>query len=358
MPINRFPLFYFNRWQHPIGQELLDETNAFDIRFLKTDMPETETWPTIETSLGFQIGSARDELPLQYHVNAEFLKRAPKLIAVCTHGAGYDTVDAAACTEAGVLICNQTGKNGEAVAEHALGMMLSLGKKILEADRRMRSDREWDRNQFMGQDMLGKTVGIVGLGNIGRRVAELCGQLFRMRVLAYDPYLSADDFKERGAEPVPLQELLRESDYVTVHTPRTAETTGMFGVKEFGLMKESAYFVITARGGIVDEGALADALKSGGIAAAGVDVFAVEPPPLDDPLVGLGNVILTPHTAGVTVDARKNCARGAAEQWIAFAEGHRPARIVNPDAWPKFCERYQEHVGKPMRQSDQQTSER
>ena len=218
MPINRFPLFYFNRWQHPIGQELLDETNAFDIRFLKTDMPETETWPAIETSLGFQIGSARDELPLQYHVNAEFLKRAPKLIAVCTHGAGYDTVDAAACTEAGVLICNQTGKNGEAVAEHALGMMLSLGKKILEADRRMRSDREWDRNQFMGQDMLGKTVGIVGLGNIGRRVAELCGQLFRMRVLAYDPYLSADDFKERGAEPVPLQELLRESDYVTVHT--------------------------------------------------------------------------------------------------------------------------------------------
>ena len=102
----------------------------------------------------------------------------------------------------------------------------------------------------------------------------------------------------------------------------------MFGVKEFGLMKESAYFVITARGGIVDEGALADALKSGGIAAAGVDVFAVEPPPLDDPLVGLGNVILTPHTAGVTVDARKNCARGAAEQWIAFAEGHRPERIV------------------------------
>ena len=85
MPINRFPLFYFNRWQHPIGQELLDETNAFDIRFLKTDMPETETWPAIETSLGFQIGSARDELPLQYHVNAEFLKRAPKLIAVCTH---------------------------------------------------------------------------------------------------------------------------------------------------------------------------------------------------------------------------------------------------------------------------------
>ena len=355
MAINRFPLFYFNRWQHPIGQELLDETDAFDVRFLKTEMPETETWPKIETSLGFQIGSARDELPGQYHVSTAFLKSAPKLIAVCTHGAGYDTVDLDACTQAGVLVCNQTGKNGEAVAEHALGMMLSLGKKILEADRRMRSDRDWDRNLFMGQDMLGKTVGIVGLGNIGRRVAELCGQLFRMRVLAYDPYLSPVDFKDRGAEPVQLDELLRESDYVTVHTPRTEKTKGMFSAKEFGLMKKSAYFVITARGGIVDEVALANALKSGGLAAAGIDVFAVEPPPLDDPLVGLANVILTPHTAGVTVDARMNCARGAAEQWIALAEGCRPDRIVNPDVWPKFCKRYEEYVGKPMLQGCQQT---
>jgi D-3-phosphoglycerate dehydrogenase len=227
-------------------------------------------------------------------------------------------------------------------------MMLSLGKNIFEADRRMRSDRDWNRNQFIGQDMLGKTVGIIGLGHIGSRVAELCGQLFRMRVLAYDPYLSPEEFKTKGAEPTPLDELLAESDYVTVHTPRNEETSGMFGTPEFSLMKESAYFVITARGGIVNEAALADALKSGGIAAAGIDVFAVEPPPLDDPLVQLDNVILTPHTAGVTEDARMNCARGAARQWLSLADGQRPERIVNPDAWPKFCERYAEIVGKPM----------
>ena len=138
-------------------------------------------------------------------------------------------------------------------------VMLSLGKKIFEADRRMRSDRDWDRNQFMGQDIMGKTVGIVGLGHIGSRMAELCGQLFQMRVLAYDPYLLPAEFAERGAESVSLDELLREADYVTVHTPRADETRNMFGAREFGLMKESAYFVITARGGIVDEAALADA---------------------------------------------------------------------------------------------------
>lgn len=353
MPINRFPLFLFNRWQHAIGQEILEESDAIEIRFLKSDMPENQTWPAIETALGYQIGSARDELPPQYHVTSELIERAPKLLAVCTHGAGYDTVDADACTEAGIIVCNQAGENREAVAEHALGMMLSLGKNIFAADRRMRSDRDWNRNQFMGQDMLGKTVGIVGLGHIGSRVAELCGQLFRMRVLAYDPYLSAEDFKARGAEPLPLEELLQQSDYVTVHTPRNEETKGMFGEREFGLMRESAYFVITARGGIVDEAALAAALKSGGIAAAGIDVFAVEPPPLDDPLVQLDNVILTPHTAGVTEDARMNCARGAASQWLALADGIRPDRIVNPAAWPKFAERYADIVGKSISSPDE-----
>ncbi|PPR58375.1 MAG: D-3-phosphoglycerate dehydrogenase [Alphaproteobacteria bacterium MarineAlpha4_Bin2] len=351
MLINRFPMFYFNRMQHRVAQEILEDSEAFDIRFLNTDMAESETWPAIETSLGYQIGSARDELPERYHVTAKMLRKAPKLLAVCTHGAGYDTVDVDACTEAGVIVCNQAGQNREAVAEHALGMMISLGKKIYEADRRMRGDRDWDRNQFMGQDIMGKTVGIVGLGHIGSRMAELCGQLFQMRVLSYDPYLTPADFKERGAEPVSLDELLRESDYVTVHTPRNEETRNMFGVREFGLMKGTAYFVITARGGIIDEAALAMALQTGEIAAAGIDVFAVEPPPLDDPLVALDNVILTPHTAGVTVDARISCARGAAEQWLALASGRRPERIVNPDAWPVFTTRFAELVGKSIVQS-------
>ena len=348
MPINRFPIFYFDRWQHPLAMELLGETDAVEVRALKTSMAESETWPVITGTLGYQIGSTRDELPKQYRVDGEFLAKTPKLLAVCTHGAGYDTVDADACTAAGVLLCNQTGQNREAVAEHTLGLFLSLGKKIYEADRRMRTDRDWNRNQFIGQDILEKTVGIVGLGNIGKRVADICKQLFRMRVLAHDPYVSDEVFRAHGAERVPLDELLRESDYVTVHTPRTKETEGMFGAREFGLMKSTAFFVITARGGIVDEAALAAALKDGGIAGAGIDVFATEPPPVDDPLVGLDNTILTPHTAGITVDARMNTARGAVSQWLALADGRRPDRIVNPEVWPTFSARYAELVGKPI----------
>lgn len=348
MPINRFPLFYFDRWQHPIAMELLGQTDAVEVRHLDSGAPDGTTWPVIVETLGYQIGSTRHELPQQYQVDAAFLAKTPKLLAICTNGAGYDTVDAEACTAAGVLLCNQTGQNREAVAEHTLGLFLSLGKKIYEADRRMRSDRDWNRVQFMGQDIMEKTVGIVGLGNIGRRVADLCGQLFRMRVLAHDPYVADDVFRAHGAERVPLDRLLRESDYVTVHTPRTRETENMFGAREFGLMKPSAYFVITARGGIVDEPALAAALKGGGIAGAGIDVFATEPPPIDDPLVVLDNVILTPHTAGITVDARMNTARGAVSQWLALADGRRPERIVNPEVWPIFSERYAVLVGKPI----------
>lgn len=348
MPINRFPIFFFNRWQHAVALEILGDSDAVEVNFLKTDMPDGETWPVMENCLGYQISSARDEVPAQYHADAAFLAKMPKLLAVCTGGAGYDTVDPDACTAAGVLVCNQAGENREAVAEHTLGLFISLGKNIHAADRRMRGDRDWYRGDFIGQDMLGKTVGIVGLGHIGTRVAEICGTLFRMRVLAYDPYLTDTQFAERGAERVELETLLREADYVTVHTPRNRETEGMFGAREFGLMKETAYFVITARGGIVDEPALADALKSGGIAGAGVDVFQVEPPPLDDPLIGLDNVILTPHTAGITVDARMNTARGAVNQWLTLADGRRPERIVNPEVWPRFAERYAELVGRPI----------
>ena len=131
MSINRFPIFYFNRMQHRVAPEMLEDSEAFDIRFLNTDMAESDTWPAIKTSLGYQIGSARDELPERYHVTAKLLRKAPKLLAVCTHGAGYDTVDVDACTEAGVIVCNQAGRNREAVAEHVLGMMISLGKRFM-----------------------------------------------------------------------------------------------------------------------------------------------------------------------------------------------------------------------------------
>src|SRR5690606_13960314 len=146
----------------------------------------------------------------------------------------------------GIIVVNQSGTNKEAVEEHALGMMLCVSKQMIQSDRAMRRSSAWDRGGFTGRELRGKTVGIVGIGQIGTRTAELCRGLFGMRVLAHDPYLTAEQCRERGAEQVGFETLLRESDYVSVHCPRTAETLGMFGLAQFSMMKPTAYFVTTA----------------------------------------------------------------------------------------------------------------
>ena len=336
---------YFNRWQHQAGLDRLAKASEIDLRFLKFDMPQDEIWSVLDQSHGYQIGSTRDETPAEFQARTDFFKRCPNLLALVSNGAGFDTVDVDACTAAGVVLFNQSGGNREAVAEHTLGMMLSLSKRIVETDRAMRRDRDWHRNDFIGRDIYGKTVGIVGLGNIGTRVAELCRTLFAMRVLACDPYVEEAHFKECGAEKVSMDDLLRQSDYVTIHVPRSSETENFMSSRQFELMQPHAYFITTSRGGIHDEGALNDALRSGQIAGAGLDVWAKEPPPLDHPLLQLDNVILSPHTAGVTDDARSTVAVGAAEQWISLAHGRKPPRLINPEAWPRFQARYQERFG-------------
>src|SRR4029079_12891315 len=157
-----------------------------------------------------------------------------------------------------------------------------------------------------GREAFGKTVGIVGLGNVGRRVAELCSGLMRMQVLADDPYLDAAEMKARGAVKVELDELLRRADFVSINCSLTAETRGMIGAREYALMQPHAYFITTARGFIHDEDALAQALRAKKIACAGLDVWGKEPPPADHPLLAFDNVLVSPHTAGVTREARAN----------------------------------------------------
>jgi D-3-phosphoglycerate dehydrogenase len=255
-------------------------------------------------------------------------------------------VDVAACTAAGVALVNQAGGNREAVAEHALGMMLALSKRIGETDHLMRRERLYDRNAFMGRNIEGMTLGIVGLGNIGRRVAELCGGPFRMRVLACDPYLSEADFAERGAEGVSLAALLAEADIVTVHCPRSAETIGMFNAASFARMKPGALFINTARGGIHDEAALHEALAAGHLGGAGLDVWSTEPPDPAHPLLALPNVLASQHTAGVTRESRRQVAVYAAEQIIELLSGRYPPRLVNPEVWPVFAQRFEAALGR------------
>src|SRR5690606_22041740 len=163
------------------------------------------------------------ELREPWFPDRSLLERCTNLLAVSSTGAGYDVVDVDACTKLGILVVNQSGTNKEAVAEHALGMMLCVSKRMIQSDRALRRDRLWDRGDFTGRELRGKTLGIVGLGQIGTRTAELCRGLFHMRVLAFDPYLTAEEIAARGAEKVEFADLLAQSDYVSVHCPRSRE---------------------------------------------------------------------------------------------------------------------------------------
>jgi D-3-phosphoglycerate dehydrogenase len=220
-------------------------------------------------------------------------------------------------------------------------MLLTLSKRILEADRALRREQVLNRNALMGTEVQGKTIGIVGLGNVGRRIAELCKGLLGMTILAYDPYLSAAEMAARGGAKVELDELLRRSDYVSISCPLTKESRGMIGAREFALMQKHAYFITTARGFIHDEVALFEALRSQSIAGAGLDVWGKEPPPPDHPLLQFDNVLASPHTAGVTKEARANMGRIAAEQILDALDGKRPPRIINPEVWPRYAARFE-----------------
>jgi D-3-phosphoglycerate dehydrogenase len=201
-----------------------------------------------------------------------------------------------------------------------------------------------DRSALRSSELLGKTLGIVGVGQIGSRLVELCAP-FSMTVLAYDPYLTAEDALARGAEKVELEELLERSDFVHLNCPLTPETEGLLGREQFARMKPSAFFVTTARGPVHDEAALYDALVSGEIAGAGIDVFHDEPPDPSHPLLTLDNVVASPHTAGITVEATRDIARATAEQWLDIFAGKVPPRLLNPEVWPRYADRYAARFG-------------
>ena len=340
MTPNSNRVFYVNAVSHPVFLEILATRPDVHVDQLHNDSPAGVVGPVLEQAHAYQIGATRDELALPFHGTAALLARTPNLLVVSSNGAGFDTVDVAACTAAGVLVVNQSGGNKEGVAEHVLGLMLALSKRIGETDRFMRAHPGISRTAFMGHDILGRTVGIVGLGNVGARVAELCRGLFRMRVLAYDPYLTEAEVAARGAEKVTLDTLLRESHFVSINCPRNRETLGMIGAAQYALMRPDAYFITTARGGIHDEAALAEALADRRIAGAGLDVWAKEPPDPDHPLLRFDNVLVSPHTAGVTHESRREMGRYAAEQMLAVLDGKRPPRLINPEVWEAYRDRF------------------
>jgi D-3-phosphoglycerate dehydrogenase / 2-oxoglutarate reductase len=347
MSVNNKRVFYVKYLAHDIYATVLRARPDVRLDRLENESPDDVAAPILTAAHVYQIGAARDEIAPHFHVTRDLLRRAPNLLIVSSNGAGFDPVDVEACTEAGVVVVNQSGGNANSVAEHALGMMLTLSKRIPEADRALRRSANVNRNALMGTEVQGKTIGIIGLGNVGRRIAELCKGLLRMNVLAYDPYLSSSEMAARGGEKVELDDLLRRSDYVSISCPLTKDNRNMISAREFALMQKHAFFITTARGFIHDEAALADALSNKQIAGAGLDVWAKEPPPPDHPLLQFDNVLASPHTAGVTKEARENMGRIAAEQVLDALDGKRPPRIINPEAWPAYVKRFEKTFGFP-----------
>lgn len=295
-------------------------------------------WDMLSAAHVYHVSAAKDELPREWFVTKELVARCPQLLVASSSGAGYDTVDVPACTAAGVAVVNQAGGNADSVAEHTLAMMLASTRRMIECDRRMRRETGFTREDVMGHEMRGRTVGIVGIGEVGSRVARLA-RAFGLDVVASDPYVAPAEIERRGARAVTLDELLAQADIVSLHCPRDPSTLKMIDARAFARMKKGAIFVTTARGGIHDEQALIAALRSGHLYGAGIDVWDVEPPPLDHPLLAMDNVFASFHIAGVTHEARRNVAAIAAEQIAGLAAGGRPPRLVNPEVWPAFEQR-------------------
>ena len=349
MPAERFRIGYLVKVPHQSFLDTAAKDPAIEVVRLTLDDGEEAALKVLETCQGYYVRASRDELPKPFHVTDTLLARLPNLLMAASQGAGYDTIDPGACTRAGVLLVNQAGGNAEAVAEHAVGMMLALLKRFPECHAAMREGRAQRREEFMGRNLQGKTVGVVGIGNVGTRTAAILNAAFGCRVLAYDPYVDAATVAARGAEKVEdLRAMLAECDVVSLHCPLTPESRAMMAADSYAAMKPGSVLVTTARGSIHDEGALLDALQRGHIAAAGLDVWEQEPPPADHPLLRHPAVICTQHTAGVTHESRAMITRIAAEAFSAFAAGRFPPRIINPEVKPRVAERYRAALGRAI----------
>jgi D-3-phosphoglycerate dehydrogenase / 2-oxoglutarate reductase len=259
---------------------------------------------------------------------AAVIDQAERLKVVSRHGVGYDNVDVTALTRRGIPLAIAADANATAVAEHTLFFMLALAKQALRHDRAVRQNNWEIRNRFETVDLMGRRVLVLGYGRIGREVAKRCAA-FDMQVSVYDPYVQANVIEAGGYRSVPdFAAVLPESDILTVHMPLADESRHLIGAVELAALPAHALLINCARGGIIDEDALYEALTSGGIAGAGIDVFEQEPPPENHPLLGLDNVLLSPHTAGMSQEAAIRMAISTARNALAGIDGTLDAGMV------------------------------
>ena len=268
-------------------------------------------------------------------IDAELMDAAPNLKVISNYAVGYDNVDLGEATRRGIVVGNTPGVLTETTADMAFALLMASARRLAEGHEYILKGRwrTWSPMVLLGQDIHGATLGIIGLGRIGAEVAKRA-RGFNMRVLYHGPHRKSGQLeKELGAKYVPeLSDLLSAADFISIHVPLTPSTNGLIGAAEFDMMKKNAVLINTSRGGIVDQKALYQALESGRIFAAGLDVTAVEPIPQDDPLLTLKNVIITPHIASASVKTRTKMAMMAAENLLAGVKGELPPNCVNPEA--------------------------
>ena len=265
-------------------------------------------------------------------VTESLLMRCPRLKVIARHGVGVDNVDVAAATRRRIPVCVTLGANTDAVAEHAFLLMLAVARRVVAVNAAVRRGAWEAHRETLYAGLHGRTLGIVGMGRVGTRVVELA-TAFGMRRLGHDPALSPEEIRRRGAEPVGLTALLQAADVVTLHAPLTRETRHLVNRETLALMKPGAILVNTSRGGLIDDGALAEALRAGRLAGAGIDVTEPEPPTPDNPLLPLEQVLITPHVAAHTEDSMRRMAITAAKQVLMALHGRRPTMAINPNIW-------------------------
>jgi len=313
----------------PQGLEVLQKAPGLSVDYRPGCSP-AELLEAIADAEGLVIRSGT-------RVSAAVIDAAPKLRVIGRAGIGVDNVDVAKATAHGIVVVNTPEGNNVTTAEHAIALLVSLARFVPQATASMKAGR-WEKNKFTGLELYNRTLGVIGLGNIGRIVAQRA-QGLGMRIVAYDPHIHQDVGAKLDVELVPLDELLSRADAITVHVPRTKETTGLVGREALRKARRGVLVVNAARGGIVDEAALLDALESGQVGGAALDVFEQEPPPRDHPLVAHERVICTPHLGASTEQAQLNVAVAVAEQVRDFLLQRVVRNAVNfPSLSPEMLE--------------------
>ena len=307
---------------HEDGLNLLRE--AGELRFASSLKPEV-LYREIADADALVIRTAGT-------IDAALMDHAPKLRAIGRHGVGYDQVEVPAATARGIQVVYTPGANTEAVCEHTIAFLIGLSKHFPQQMAKL-PGRYDERTTHVGRDLFGRTLGIVGFGRIGGRVAEAVSAAFKMRILYHDIVAAAAEIEARsGASRVSFDQLLDESEYVTLHVPLDDTTRRMIDASSLAKMRKGAILINTCRGPVVDEQAVAEALDSGHLWGYAADVFDVEPPPADHPLIGRPDVMLTPHSAAQTAESLRNMAVGVAEDVVGVLRGDPPLNPVNDPA--------------------------